>query len=428
MLKHILNRQYDPDKTGQVFNITKANESLLQRMSLLRTLDVHRGCVNTVVWDQTGNWLLSGSDDQHLVITNPWTGRVAERIHTAHRANIFSAKFLPQTANQKIISCSGDGVLVFTDLEKLEETHDCKFSCHLSTCYDIVTLPDDPHTFLSCGEDGTVRWFDLRIKDRCSTRSCQQDVLLNMGAVWPVTAIAVHPITAFHLAVATQDSTVRIYDHHPLASFEAHSYLEDTEQALLMKLKPDCLEGKQHRVTSLRYSHDGHQILASYSSDYMYLFDTQTYKEVPLEGKLEEGENGNADGPILKRLRLRGDWSDTGPQALPESEMRNQRGDVGQARPTLHATLMQRMTDVLSRMLNDPGPRPAGAAAATDGSEEASDQSNQHSTSESQEQFEGIVYDVCEIVSPSSISFLKQNSYEVQEKAIRISGLSDTET
>lgn len=28
--------------------------------------------------------------------------------------------------------------------------------------------------------------------------------------------------------------------------------------------------------------------------------------------------------------------------------------DVAQARPTLHATLMQRMTDVLSRMLNDP--------------------------------------------------------------------------
>lgn len=31
-------------------------------------------------------------------------------------------------------------------------------------------------------------------------------------------------------------------------------------------------------------------------------------------------------GPTLKRLRLRGDWSDTGPQALPEREMRNQAG------------------------------------------------------------------------------------------------------
>lgn len=42
--------------------------------------------------------------------------------------------------------------------------------------------------------------------------------------------------------------------------------------------------------------------------------------------------------------------------------------DVGQARPTLHATLMQRMTDVLSRMLNDPNSR-ASAQRTTSESE-----------------------------------------------------------
>lgn len=34
-------------------------------------------------------------------------------------------------------------------------------------------------------------------------------------------------------------------------------------------------------------------------------------------------------------------------------------GGASQARPTLHGTLMQRMTDVLSRMLNDPATRAA---------------------------------------------------------------------
>lgn len=42
--------------------------------------------------------------------------------------------------------------------------------------------------------------------------------------------------------------------------------------------------------------------------------------------------------------------------------------DAAQARPTLHATLMQRMTDVLSRMLNDPATR----AALSHGGEEDS--------------------------------------------------------
>lgn len=47
--------------------------------------------------------------------------------------------------------------------------------------------------------------------------------------------------------------------------------------------------------------------------------------------------------------------------------------DVGQARPTLHATLMQRMTDVLSRMLNDPNSR-APAQRTTSESESSQGQ------------------------------------------------------
>lgn len=63
--------------------------------------------------------------------------------------------------------------------------------------------------------------------------------------------------------------------------------------------------------------------------------------------------------PPLPKLRLRGDWSDTGPEARPERDLNNQsEGDLENP-PTLHATLMQRMTQVLSRMLNDPATRAA---------------------------------------------------------------------
>ena len=33
---------------------------------------------------------------------------------TSHRANIFSAKFLPGTSDRKIVSCAGDGNILFT--------------------------------------------------------------------------------------------------------------------------------------------------------------------------------------------------------------------------------------------------------------------------------------------------------------------------
>lgn len=65
----------------------------------------------------------------------------------------------------------------------------------------------------------------------------------------------------------------------------------------------------------------------------------------------------NVDSPPpVRRLRLRGDWSDTGPDARPERELAR-RITMGQARPQLQATIMHRMTEVLSRMLADPRTR-----------------------------------------------------------------------
>ena len=53
----------------------------LQRLSLLHTLDSHRGCVNTVAWNEAGTLLLSGSDDRRLVVTDPFT-RSATQLKT----------------------------------------------------------------------------------------------------------------------------------------------------------------------------------------------------------------------------------------------------------------------------------------------------------------------------------------------------------
>ena len=92
----------------------------------------------------------------------------------------------------------------------------------------------------------------------------------------------------------------------------------------------------------------------------------------------------------MKRLRLRGDWSDTGPLARPA--IQNTGGawnlpiqqslifgseslnyfvlvflEIGQARPTLHSSLLERMTLVLSQMLHE---TPQTAASAAHGGSE----------------------------------------------------------
>jgi WD40 repeat protein len=46
------------------------------------------------------------------------------------------------------------------------------FKCHYGTTYNVQTVPGDCNTFLSCGEDGTIRFFDLRRRSSCLQSSC----------------------------------------------------------------------------------------------------------------------------------------------------------------------------------------------------------------------------------------------------------------
>ncbi|XP_078245950.1 DDB1- and CUL4-associated factor 6 isoform X8 [Pogona vitticeps] len=291
----------------------------IQRLKLEATLNVHDGCVNTICWNDTGEYILSGSDDTNLVITNPYSRKVLTTIHSGHRANIFSAKFLPCTSDKQIVSCSGDGVIFYTNVEQDAETNrQCQFTCHYGTTYEIMTVPNDPYTFLSCGEDGTVRWFDTRIKTSCTKEDCKDDILINCRRA--ATSVAICPPIPYYLAVGCSDSSVRIYDRRMLGTRATGNYAGRGTIGLVARFVPPHLNNKSCRVTSLCYSEDGQEILVSYSSDYIYLFDPKDDTARELKVPSAEERREELRQPPVKRLRLRGDWSDTGPRARPESE------------------------------------------------------------------------------------------------------------
>uniref|UniRef100_A0A3Q1G3H2 Ddb1 and cul4 associated factor 6 n=1 Tax=Acanthochromis polyacanthus TaxID=80966 RepID=A0A3Q1G3H2_9TELE len=342
----------------------------VQRLKLEATLNVHDGCVNTISWNDTGEYILSGSDDTFLVITNPYNKKVKKSIRSGHRANIFSAKFMPHTNDQEIVSCSGDGIIYYTHTEKSPEyNRQCQFTCHYGTAYEIMTVPNDPYTFLSCGEDGTVRWFDLRMKTSCTKEDCKDDILINCRRA--ATSISISPLVPYYLAVGCSDSSVRIYDRRMLGTRATGNYMGRGTTGMCVRFVPAHLSNKSCRVTSLCYSEDGQEVLVSYSSDYIYLFDPKDDQARELKGPSEERREELRQPPV-KRLRLRGDWSDTGPRARPESE----RERDGEQSPNV--SLMQRMSDMLSRWFEEaseaqssrgtrPQTRPRGTAVRPEG-------------------------------------------------------------
>lgn len=331
---------------------------------------MHNGCVNTVSWNDSGEYILSGSDDQYIAVTNPYNQKCLIKYKTAHRANIFSAKFLPQTNDHGIVSCSGDGMVLYTELyntptatgtEENSTSNNVNlnyFNCHNNgTSYEVLTIPTESNCFMSCGEDGTVRLYDLRQSTRCHKTCCKDNILVFSHSA--ITAMSLSPISSTYLACGSSDGIVRIFDRRYLTTSVPSVTANGSSFTSAVKSFAIPSDTKRpYRVTSVKYSTDSSEILVSYSSDYLYIFDTT--KEGVDENavsykKLDKNAQIASSAPVRK-LRLRGDWSDTGPNARPEGSISG-RVEIGQVRPQLHGTLMHRMTEVLSRMLNDPRTR-----------------------------------------------------------------------
>lgn len=60
------------------------------------------------------------------------------------------------------------------DLENENGSLQGTFKCHHGPVYEVVTVESEPNTFLSVGEDGTARWFDLRATKSCTTARCKE--------------------------------------------------------------------------------------------------------------------------------------------------------------------------------------------------------------------------------------------------------------
>lgn len=216
---------------------------------------------------------------------------------------------------------------------------------------------------MSCGEDGTVRLFDLRQISSCHKTCCKDNILIFSPSA--VTSMSLSPITNNYIAVGSSDSQIRIYDRRflNLINFGINEQPNERHTIPVKVFTIPSLEKRPFRVTSLNYSSDEKELLVSYSSDHLYLFDVTKegidLKQANETAKIYSEKSQHSADPTtvpVRRLRLRGDWSDTGPEARPERELA-QRASMGQARPQLQATIMSRMTEVLSRMLADPRTR-----------------------------------------------------------------------
>lgn len=352
-------------------NILKNHLPFLDQLDFVKKLPVHTGCVNTIHWNETGEYILSGSDDKNLCITKPTNlldgskgYTVLSKIQTHHLGNIFSARFLPNTSDMLTISCSTHGPVKVHEINSEDPTKGlCAFNCHMSTIFDVVPIKDERMVFLSCSEDATVRLFDLRCHRSCARPgTCPHPALIRNSDA--VTTLSINPINSNLLLLGRADGMGLVYDRRKLpdvAKFsreKAHAdriagnseqnpalvYRHPMDGAVSKFLVPDM--NTPRRFASLCYSPLGDQVLASYLKEDVYLFNHDRSSNFELQktcfkGKKSDDEqtpgqeesSGISDHPsrvasrkpdkFVRKIRFRGDWSDTGINSVPSSRRGN---------------------------------------------------------------------------------------------------------
>ncbi|CAF0943540.1 unnamed protein product [Adineta ricciae] len=408
-MPYLPERQYGLLSHRRLLAKLKNSSSITRRLKLDRTLNVHRGCVNTICWNERGTAILSGSDDQHLIVTDPYTTKVLTSVHSGHRENIFSVKFLPETNDRRVVSCSGDGVIFHTNFDRPanSQSNDGCFTCHgAATTYEVRVIPRTPDLFFSCSDDCTVRLYDLRTKSNCLKAHCNDDILIK--SKWGITSIDVNPMNPYEIVCGCSDSSVRLYDHRKLSTLSQSDpatfrRCEGSINGLISRfVLIDRKVKRPPRITSVVFNQHGTEILTSYSSESLYLLNpkqtvsqeqaqerlTQHRNEKQARANLNESKatpNESSTAPEkkpsqFKRLRLRGDWSDTGPDSRPMNEHEkaqpstttttsDNNNDTEQSQPTsdnsntnvpqttanrgrnLQNFFMQRMSDILTQLV-----------------------------------------------------------------------------
>jgi WD40 repeat protein len=262
----------------------------------------HKGCVNTINFDSSGEYLVSGSDDECVKIWNINTAKCLKTLK-GHISNVFSTLFFKQNRDE-VISGSNDADIRHYNIEKNFST---VYRHHVHKVLQLSINPINDFTFLSCSADGTARFFDTRVhypntltqndvekrdtstrtshvlpqffgggrSENYDTRGDEQGSLLLDYNIIPASnspilfAINFHPTDGNKFIVSSSCGDTRLFDMRKIEKNPNTSYINIYKSVSLHK-------DKKFEVSGCAFSRDGSEIVSTCLGDKIYLFDTET--------------------------------------------------------------------------------------------------------------------------------------------------------
>ncbi|XP_066387446.1 uncharacterized protein [Miscanthus floridulus] len=244
------------------------SEDLVMRLQIHRKLDRHTGCVNTVSFNEVGDTLISGSDDQRVMLWDWDTGTVKLEFHSGHGGNVFQARFMPCSDDQTIVTCAADGEVRLAKIQDGGDVSTTLLGEHGGRAHNLAIEPGSPYIFYSCGEDGLVQQFDLRTNTASKLFLCRSSFIKSLSSTRvQLNAITIDPRNPNLFAVGGSNAYARVYDIRK-CRWDGSSDFGRTSDCYC---PPHLVDDKSVGITGLAFSHLS-ELLVSYNEENIYLF------------------------------------------------------------------------------------------------------------------------------------------------------------
>ncbi|XP_049624133.1 LOW QUALITY PROTEIN: DDB1- and CUL4-associated factor 8-like [Suncus etruscus] len=256
--------------------------ALVQCFQLQWELKGHMDCISTLQFNESGAWLTSSSHDMRVIIWDWVQQRALLEFDSGFTSNVFQAKFLPNSGDTALAMCGSDGQVRVAQLCPSPACQTIRrVAQHQAAAHKLALVPHCPHRFLTSGEDAVVYNVDLQLDQPASELLVLKEKQKRVGLY----TIFVNPNNIHEFAVGGQDLVVRIYDQRKMD--------QRVNNGVLKKFCPLHLLTNQINpvITSLVYSHDGTELLASYNDADIYLFDTNSCDETQYVKKYKGHRN-----------------------------------------------------------------------------------------------------------------------------------------
>ncbi|XP_039331572.2 DDB1- and CUL4-associated factor 8-like protein 1 [Saimiri boliviensis] len=239
--------------------------AFVQRFRLQYRLEGHFSSICTVCFNQRGTRLATSGGNLNVTVWDWVRQQPVLNFESGHEINVTHVKFLPNCGDSTLATCGHDGQVRVAELINASYCENTKHVVqHRSAAHELALEPDSPFKFLTSGEDAVVFTIDLRQSRPASKVVVTREKGKRVGLY----TISVSPANTYQFAVAGQDQFVRIYDQRRID--------ENENNGVLKKFSPhhlvDC--DVLTNITSVEYSHDGTELLASYGDGDIYIFNS----------------------------------------------------------------------------------------------------------------------------------------------------------